>query len=224
MVKRILVSISVLALLVLSASCRQLDVIGNASVKSFDAVLNVIPDSVKADEMNVGWSLSAPDGSARFIWSKDYSKSPVHDVMIELDAQPFIDAGLDVNKLPDGMFFDSKIMVGADLGDEQLTYPGEATPLASYEKIVGLKRETIKYHAALGHFGVDLQNGNVFEWAKDMSKTDKDIVFALDPKVFIDAGADPAAIKGWTLAKVPVMDAKGRKAEVEKLLKPFNLQ
>ncbi len=39
-----------------------------------------------------------------------------------------------------------------------------------------------------------LGNGNMFEWAKDMQKNDKDIVFVLNPQPFIDAGVDPAKV------------------------------
>lgn len=223
--KKKLISIVLVLIAALTiASCKQTDVVGNASISSFKEVLSAIPDNVTADEMNGGWSLSAPDGSARFIWSKDFSKSPFHDVMLEFDVQPFIDAGLDVSKLPEGMAFNSKIMVGTKLGTETLTYDGEATPLASYEKIVELKRESIKYHVALDHYGVDLAGGNVFEWAKDMTTNDKDIVFALNPQVFIDADVDPAKVEGWVFAKVPVLDANGKPIEVDKFLKPFNLK
>ena len=67
-------------------------------------------------------------------------------------------------------------------------------------------------------------NGNKFEWAKDLSANDKDIVFVLDPQVFTDAGVDVANVNGWIFAKVEVMDESGNKVEVEKLLKPFNLK
>jgi poly-D-alanine transfer protein DltD len=64
----------------------------------------------------------------------------------------------------------------------------------------------------------------MFEMAKDMSKNDKDIVFVLNPQAFIDAGVDPAKVEGWIFAKIKVEDAKGKMVEVDKLLKPFNLQ
>lgn len=223
--KKILVIIAVVFLMALTfASCKQTDLVGKTSVTSFNEVLKVIPDKIKADEMNGGWSLSAPDGTARFIWSKDFSKSPIHDVMLEFDSKPFVDAGLDVSKLPKGLAYTDKIMVGTKLGNEKLSYKGDATPIASYEKIVELKRSSIKYHADLDHYGVVLSNGNVFEWAKDMSKNDKDIVFVLDPKVFIDAGVDPAKVEGWAFKKVKVDDENGKKIEVDKFLKPFNLK
>ncbi|GAE87850.1 hypothetical protein JCM21531_1252 [Acetivibrio straminisolvens JCM 21531] len=183
------------------ASCRQLDVIGNKSITSFKEVLDAIPDKISANEVNGGWTLIAPDNSARFFWSNDFSKSKIYDVMIEFDVKPFIDAGLEIDKLPEGMVFGDKLVVGTDLSSENLTYDGEVTPLASYEKIVELKRESIGYHTALDHFGVDLSGGNMFEWAKDLGTNDKDIVFVLNPKVFIDAGVDPEKSRGGYLPR-----------------------
>src|SRR5665647_93108 len=103
MKKKILSLALFISVLLIVASCKSTDVIGNTSITSFNEILNAIPDNIKADEVNGGWSLNAPDGSAKFIWSKDYSKSPYHDVMLVFDAQPFINAGLDVNKLPEGL-------------------------------------------------------------------------------------------------------------------------
>lgn len=206
------------------AACKQTDVVGNESIKSFEKVLNKIPDKVSSDDDNNGWSLMAPDESARFVWSKDFNSSSSYDAMIEFDAKPFIDAGLDVSKLPEGMISGDKIIVGTDLGDESLNYKGEVTPLESYKKIVDLKRDSISYHSALDHYGVGLSEGNVFEWAKDMDKNDKDMVFALNPEVFIKAGVDPQKVEGWVFAKVETMDMNGEDKEVDKFLKPFDLK
>jgi hypothetical protein len=200
-----------------------LDVVGKESLNSFKVVTKELKDNITPDTQNGGWSLVAPDTSVRFIWSKDFSKSSFHDVMLEFEAEPFIAAGLDVDKLPDGIAFDDMIMVGTKLGNEKITYKGEATPYKSYEKIVDLKRTSIKYHSALDHYGIDLGDGNVFEWAKDMDTNDKDIVFALNPEPFITAGVNPDKVEGWIFAKVPTMQ-NGKKVEVYKLLKPFNLK
>jgi hypothetical protein len=211
-------------LAMLTASCGKLDVVGTDSIASFDKVLRQTPEAVTPDDMNGGWSLAAPDGTARFIWSKNYAESPLHDVMLEFDAAPFIAAGLDPDKLPENFAcYEGKIMVGTKLGQEQLRYQGEATPLASYEQIVRLKRSNIGYHGALDHYGVSLGDGNLFEWAKDMDANDKDMVFVLNPAPFIAAGADPSRIEGWTFAKVTVDDANGKPVEVDKILKPFDL-
>jgi hypothetical protein len=216
------------ALLALSG-CQKLDVVGNASIVSFKALLEAMPDKVAYDEKMAGWSLTAPDGSTQFIWSRDFSKSGMHDVMIDFDAQPFIDAGLDTNKLPKDemiLYYNGRIMVGSKLGKEELAYKGEATPLASYEHIVRLKRNSVKYHAQFDHYGVEVDGecGHIFEWAKDMGKNDKDIVFVLEPSIFTDAGVDPEKIEGWVFGKVTVMDAYGNDITVDKILKPFDIK
>jgi hypothetical protein len=68
-------------------------------------------------------------------------ESPLHDVMIVFEARPFINAGLDISKLPENItVLDDMIMVGTKLGQEVLKYSGDLTPIASYEQIVNLKR------------------------------------------------------------------------------------
>ncbi|MDR1044092.1 MAG: hypothetical protein LBP33_03110 [Candidatus Adiutrix sp.] len=217
-----------------------LDVVGRTSVTALETILKIIPDKVRADELNAGWSLSAPDDSVRFIWSEDYSRSPLHDVMLEFDAQPFLDAGLDPGKLPDNYAFyeggpmggmgSKMLMVGTKLGDDRLTYSGGSTALAAYEQIVSKYREAVNYHSSLDHYGVKLGDGNLFEWAKDVktngydqSVQDKDIVFVLNPEPLTAAGLDPDKVAGWAYAQVPI-ETNGKTEQVWKLLKPFDLQ
>ncbi|GHU91407.1 hypothetical protein FACS1894202_12770 [Clostridia bacterium] len=141
------------------AACSELDVVGKESVTSFSTVLTAVGNGASEDEMNGGWSLTAPDDTVRFIWSKDYSKSPLHDVMLELDAQPFIDAGLDTSKLPDNYaFYDGMLMVGTKLGNDELKYSGDATPLAAYEQIVNKYRKSVGY--IVRRFTFDLRVGS----------------------------------------------------------------
>ncbi|MEY8353598.1 hypothetical protein AALB39_09615 [Lachnospiraceae bacterium 54-53] len=216
---------------VMNSSDGSLDVVGKESVASFDRVLKAIPDGVTADEENGGWSLAAPDGGVRFIWSEDYSSSPLHDVMLELDAKPFLDAGLDPASLPENYaFYDDMLMVGSKLGTDKLTYQGEPTALAAYEQIVGNYRDSINYHTALDHYGVKLGDGNMFEWAKNMETNtvsnenqDKDIVFVLNPEPLLAAGVDPEKVEGWAYAQVEV-EENGKAVNVYKFLKPFDLQ
>ena len=111
-----------------------------------------------------------------------------------------------------------------ELGQDKFTYSGEAKPIDSFNQIVKTRRDVIGYHEKLDHYGISLGNGNMFEWAKDMSKNDKDIVFVLNPQPFIDAGVKPEKVEGWAFAKVEVKDMNGKSEEVDKLLKPFDLQ
>jgi len=212
-------------LAIMAFSCSKLDVVGNDSVRAFNDLLQSAPQLVSEDKANGGWSLSAPDGGARFIWSKNFAESPRFDVMLEFAAAPFIAAGLDPSKLPDNFIFRGGMLtVGTKLGNESLSYKGEVTPLASYEQIVKLKRGSIGYHGQMDHYGINLGNGNMFEWAKNLATNDKDIVFVLDPAPFIAAGTDPARIEGWAFAKVTVDDANGKPVQVDKILKPFDLR
>ncbi|MDR1160018.1 MAG: hypothetical protein LBK69_05255 [Syntrophomonadaceae bacterium] len=219
---------------------KSLDVVGQQSVTSFDEVLKTIPDHIAADDLNIGWALSAPDDSVRFIWSEDYSSAPLHDVMLEFDAEPFLDAGLDPDKLPDNYTFyegdtmggmgRQMLMVGTKLGGDKLTYSGSPTALAAYEQIVDKYRDAINYHTSLDHYGVKLGDGNMFEWAKDMqinsydnSNQDKDIVFVLNPDPLIAADVDPEKIEDWAYAQVPI-EENGKTEQVWKLLKSFDLK
>jgi hypothetical protein len=232
----------VLTLMFTLSACsglKTLDVVGQQSIASFDEVLKTIPDKVQADELNSGWALSAPDDSARFIWSEDYSKAPLHDVMLELDAQPFLNAGLDPEKLPDyyafyegnamGAMGNKMLMVGTKLGQSDKV-SGTPTALSAYELIVNKYRDSVNYHTSLDHYGVILGNGNMFEWAKDMkingydnSVQDKDIVFVLNPEPLTVAGVDPEKVEGWAYAQVPI-EENGKISQVWKLLKPIDLK
>lgn len=209
-------------IIVIATKITKFDVIGKESIASFKVITKELENSIILDEENGGWSLTSPDETVRFIWSKDFSGSNYHDVMMEFSSKPFIDAGLDISKLPVEMVIDDMIMVGTMLGDDEFKYD-EITPIASYEKIVEASRESIKYHTELDHYGIDLGDGNMFEWAADINTNDKDIVFVLDSAIFIEAGVNPENIEGWVYAKIPTMK-DGKKVEVFKLLKPFNIK
>jgi hypothetical protein len=227
------------AALAACSGIKSLDVVGQQSIASFDEGIKTMPDKVQTDELNSGWALAAPDDSARFIWSEDYGSAPLHDVMLEFGAQPFLDAGLDPGKLPDNYAFyegdamggmgSKMLMVGTKLGGNEKA-GGTATALSAYELIVSKHRDSINYHTSLDHYGVKLGDGNMFEWAKDMqvngydnSNQDKDIVFVLNPEPLVAAGADPEKIEGWAYAQVSV-DENGKPEQVWKLLKPFDLK
>ena len=110
------------------------------------------------------------------------------------------------------------------MGRDPFTYKGAATPLETFKKIVQTHRPIIGYHAALDHYGIALGDGNMFEWAKDMAKNDKDIVFVLNPEPLLAAGVDPAGITGWIFTKIPVEDKAGKTVEVDKFVKPYDLR
>ncbi|GHU82106.1 hypothetical protein AGMMS50284_3420 [Clostridia bacterium] len=231
LLKIITIAVSACVLLSLTA-CSKLDIIGNGSQASFEEVLNIIP--VQYSETEKTWFITAPDGAAEFHWSRTSGTKKAlsswvahyYDAFIEFDPAPFIAAGLDTNKLPDTiLFLDNKLIVGTELElSESDNKDEELTAIDSFRNIVKSNRERIGHHSAMDHFGIKLDNGNMFEWARDISTNDKDIVFVINPEPFIAAGTDPDKIEGWVYSKVEMMDENGNKIEEPKILKPFNLK
>ena len=214
-------------LLTLSTACSQiqksLDVIGKGSVSSFGMLLEAMPENVAEDKERGAWVLTAPDQAVRFMWSKNWDSSAA-GIMLELDARPFLAAGLDPDKLPDAYRYDGKTLtIGMELGEEAIPYEEAKTPLASYEQIVFLKPQQIGYHMEMDHYGLSLGNGNMLEWAKDMDVNDKDIVFALNPESFLSAGVDPQGVEGWIFAQIDTHE-NGKSVRVDKFIKPFDLR
>jgi len=224
MKNKIVIFVFVLSMMLILVSCQQLNNEDKAIISSFKDLLNTIPENVNTDDNYGGWALTVPDGDERFIWIKDFSKSPFHDVLIEFDSKPFVDAGLDISKLPTNIVLNNKIMVGVKLGNESLTYNGEATPLDSFKYIIEIKPNQIVYHSELDHYGVNLGNGNIFSWAKDMLNNDSDIQFLLDSKMLTDAGVNPTKVIGWEYKKTTVKDSNSNETEIYKFIKSFNIK
>ena len=202
------------------------DVIGREAILSFGKVLETGGVVVAADERNAGWSLEAPDGSTRFIWSGDDSRSPSHDVMLEFDAQPFLDAGLDLGKLPENYtFYEGRLAIGMNYVNDggSFSYEEGTPPFAAFENLEKNDRGKIGYHVSLGHYNVSLGDDNQFEWAQDMAANDKDIVFSLNPKPLIGAGVNPEQVEGWLYTEVSVGHS-GSSETVWKFLKPFDIK
>jgi hypothetical protein len=222
--KKIAMSAIALTVALALSACQATDVVSKVAVTSFDAVINKLGDKVAFDQEFNAWAITAPTGE-RFLYGKDFAGDM--DVMQEFDAQPFLNAGLDPSKLPTEIYiYDeaaNKIMVNGELSSDKFNYSGEAKPLDTFQEIVRTNRASIGYHDVLDHYGIGMGNGNMFEWAKDMSTNDKDIVFVLNPEPFINAGVDPSKVEGWAFAKVDAMDKDGKPVQVDKFLKPFEL-
>lgn len=207
------------------AGCQATDVVGKVAVTSFNALLDKIPGQITDDTANNYWILTSPAGD-QFKWSKDFSgENP--DLVVEFDAEPFLKAGLNPEKLPASQYqYDqttNTIVMPYEFGQDQFKYSGTPTALDSFKKIVETHRDRIGYHETLDHYGIGLGDGNMFEWAKDLTENDKDIVFVLNPQPWIDAGVDPTQIEGWAFAKVEVKNEQGKPEQVDKILRPFNL-
>lgn len=200
------------------AGCQQTDVLGNKAQESFGKIIESHQEIITQPQDAMGseftsYMLTAPDGSSGFFWGKNTG--------ISVDAQPFIDAGLDISKLDPQNLVEGKLIVSV----ENRGYEEKSDdPSQEFSSFVSSARDSVGYHAPMDHFGIKLGNGNMFEWAQDTASNDKDIVFVLDPEFIGQYGADVANIEGWLYADVEVMDEDGKLVTVKKLLKPFDLE
>ncbi len=177
------------------------------AARAFNDVLLKLPP----EEEGGGYKITFPDGAAEFIWAGAI-------VQMKADAAPFIQAGLDVSRLPNAdesaLYFSQEF---AMLGEDQ------PTPQKGFLYIVRVGREAVGYHGETDRYHLNLGDGNRLEWAKEREKNDQDIVFVLEAEPLIGAGVDPDNVEGWTYTKVSA-EVDGKPAEVWKFLKSFDLR
>ena len=219
-----------LVLVIVGSAGGMLDVVARQSVTSFGNMLAALPQAAQTDAATGAWALTAPDGTARFLWAKDLSVDTPYAGALEWDAKPVVDAGLDVAKLPAAYaYLNGQLTVAVAPGSWGNAPSDAATPQQSYRQLVEADPSALNYHMSLDHFGIKLGDGNLFEWARDLAvntvtgaSQDKDLVFVLNPEPLIAAGVNPAEVDGWLYAQVEVMQ-NNTTTLVYKLLKPFNI-
>ncbi|MDR1518576.1 MAG: hypothetical protein LBU23_00315 [Planctomycetota bacterium] len=200
------------------------DVTAIYAKKSYAEMLASLPEKPVAEADGDSWRFLAPDGSASFAWDSGTGAAGQHAALMRAPAEPFLRAGADPAKLPAGMLRDGMLNIALDSAGRSAAKTG-ASPAESFADLIDANRERIGYHFQLGHFGLDLGGGNLLEWAGDPVANSLDLVFVLDPEVFLGAGVDKDRVDGWLFGSVVIHDAaSGRKVEVPKFLKPFNLR
>ncbi|HWQ58005.1 MAG TPA: hypothetical protein VN540_03220 [Clostridia bacterium] len=208
--------LSLLAAALLLSGCAALDVVRTESEGSLDGILSAYPTLLAGDESDLYMRLSV-DGETALLVSRDFEQSGDEDVLIETPLQPFLDAGLDADKLTEGYRADgAALYIVAGYGEGTSAHADFADALldaAAYDPAL------LTYHQALDHFGVVLPRGK-FEWAKDYTNNDKDIIFVLDAAALRALGVDVANVSGWAL--VTMQDEAGKDFDV--LLKPYALE
>ncbi len=215
-----------LAASVFIAGCAATDVVAKKAVESFETV--AAASAARISFADGAWTLASAGGDEVRL-SVDYTRPGAGDVEFSFDAAPFAAAGLDIAKLPaagDVAYAekDGRLVLRFELGSEALSMDAVKSMDKALAELVKAKRERVGYHAALDHYGIKVGGGHMFEWANDIGKNDKDIVWVLNPEPFIAAGLDPAKVEGWVFAKVETMNDEGKKAQVDRLLKPFDLE
>lgn len=215
--KKILpLALALVLIAALLAGCAATDVILKYSPASLDTIVEKFPtivtDSTQIDHY---FTLSA-DGETLLKISNNYSLTD-EDIAIQTPLKPFLDAGLDPAKLGAGYRTDdTSLYLVADFGAGTGM---QNTITSSLFESVKADRSVLTYHADLDHYGIKLPAGK-FEWAKDESTNDKDIVFVIAAQPLADLGVDVKNVAGWVFKTMK--DDAGRDFDV--LLKPFSLE
>jgi hypothetical protein len=213
-----LVAIFLVSLL---TGCAATDVVARYATSSFAAIAGVMGSVTLPGEQGV--AVVAPDGE-RFELMTDLA-GPV-DAILRLDAEPFLAAGVDPDRLPSGSGRSWSLEGPYLVGRFDLAAAGKAAstePAVVMASLAASARQRIGYHTAGKHYGVMLSDEAMLEWAADAAANAKDWILILDPAFVATAGGNPAAVTGWLQARIPVDGPDGKMIEVEKLVKPYDI-
>jgi hypothetical protein len=198
------------------------DLVAVFGKRTFSDMVEYLPKGALLTESGQ-WVIFAPDGDAEFAWAARPRRQADYDAVMRIPAAPFLAAGLDPAKLPDGIVQGQTLVFGLKGTPSGEARPEPGVPAAAFASVMDAHRDSVAYHFQLGHYGIDLGGGNLLEWAADPRENSLDLVFALEPAILEQAGLDKRRVDGWIAGSVIVHDASGRKVEVPKLLKPFDL-
>jgi len=196
--------------------CSSTDVVLKYSPGSFEDIVTSDPDLVTDNTETDHYYVLTVDGETSLKISNDYELTGSNDIILETPLKPFTDAGLDVSKLGDGyQVTDDTLCLTADYGSG--TGTKDTVTDALFES-AAYDRSVLTYHQALDHYGIKLTAGK-FEWAKDYTDNDKDIVFVIKAQPLAELGVDVEQISGWSFTTMQDNDG----SNVDVLLKAYDL-
>ena len=194
------------------------DVVGRQSVVAFENLLNAVPTAVSTDTANFGFWIQAPGNVASFFWSYDFSQSQ-YDIIMQLEPEPFLLAGLDPGLLTEHFSFENGwIVLRRKLLNDSLEYTEQPNPLDAYRHLVGRYRDVLDFHIEADHHAIVFDGDNAFEWANDMvtvgatgNPQAADMVFVLNAEPLLEAGVNPEFLEGWRLVTREMMGQSAQK-------------
>ncbi|MDR0598403.1 MAG: hypothetical protein LBG14_07850, partial [Treponema sp.] len=182
----------------------------DGALAAFNALVKANQDRKGYHDALKHWGLSLPEG-AKFEWTRDTSANDI-DFALVIPAEPFIRAGLDVNRL-DGtgyVFQAAKIEAGESLPD-LLLHPYNVSDKKenaqgsedALRRILKQRNTMVRYQEDLRRYRLFLydEGGAPFEaqWAEEPGTDTGDIAFVIPADPLISAGLDPWSLDGgWT--------------------------
>ena len=216
MKKAFSVALALTLVAIVLTGCAATDVILKYSPSSLNTIAEKFPSIVSDSTSTDHYFTLSVDGETRLKVSNDFSLTGAEDVVIQTPLKPFLDAGLDPAKLGAGYRADdTSLYLVADFGAGT---GAQSTITSALFESAKADRAVLTYHADLDHYGIQLPAGK-FEWAKDESTNDKDIVFVIAAKPLANLGVDVQNVEGWVFKTMK--DDAGNDLDV--LLKPYTL-
>lgn len=216
MKKFVFIALSLTLTAALLAGCAATDVILKYSPSSLNTIVEKFPAIVTDNTLADHYFTLSVDGETLLKVSNNFSLTN-EDIAIQTPLKPFTDAGLDPAKLGAGYRTNGTLLyLVADFGAG--TGVQNTITNALFESVKA-NRAVLTYHADLDHYGVKLPAGK-FEWAKDESTNDKDIVFVIAAQPLSDLGVDVQNVEGWIFKTMKDDDGK----DFDVLLRPYTLE
>lgn len=208
--------VSVMAAVILTA-CAGTDVVLKYSPGSFGTIVKEFPGLITDQTLDDHYYYLTVDGETTLKISHDYDLTGSEDIVIQTPAAPFAAAGLDLSNLGEGYRTDGEMLyLTADYGKGTGT---KDTVTDSLFESAKADRTGLTYHQLLDHYGIKLLKGK-FEFAKDYTTNDKDLVFVIAAKPLAEMGVDVQNIDGWLFKTMKDTDG----SDIDLLLKPYDLK
>jgi hypothetical protein len=216
--KKIIIATLLTGLIVIAlVGCTGSDVVLKYSPGSFDSINKAFPKLITDKTLDDHYYYLTVDGETTLKISHDYNLTGNEDIVIQTPLKPFTEAGLDVTKLTEGYKADANsFYLTADYGKGTGM---KDTVTDSLFDSVTFDRGMLTYHQTLDHYGIKLLKGK-FEYAKDYTNNDKDIVFVIAAKPLAEIGVDVQNIDGWVFKTMKDTDG----TDIDVLLKPYDLK
>ncbi|NTW72899.1 MAG: hypothetical protein HGA49_11755 [Eubacteriaceae bacterium] len=209
--KRVLMILGVvLAMIFIFTGCSSGDSINKAAVDNFEKLFN--GKNVNFSFEIERWTLLSTDGD---VLAFDSNSS-----FMEFDLSPFLKAGLEPSKLSKEFIVDTKnnrLRIEKVYGTEGSMEDKDLLPMLA--ELLDHYPDQLAYHKEMGRYGLKIGKNAGFEWAVNPEDSKDDIVFILDPKDIVQAGADPEKIEGFKYTMVELDNG----SKEYKLIKSFDI-
>lgn len=214
------------------AACGNKDVEENITEKginAFNEIVETYPDKKGFHDAMQHWGFEVESGE-KFEWSNDMSANKADFAMV-VQAEPLINAGLDVEKLDKNVWLFEE--AGKDsMGMEQpalliLPYDISDTKTTSTESdesmqaLLAADNDNLIYHEDQQHYVLNLGGTNEVIWTEELGLNDSDMVFVLDAESLIAAGLDIDKLEGsgWVFK-----EASDKDKTPDQIIKTYSLK